>query len=357
MEKGLAGLYRALRRVERLCEGLSARPEDRLEAVLGIVGGASVGHARRIQRILRRLFGAEISGSEEALRLLSLGVPPERALEGVRASFRRARFIETVAAASASLRRVLEDLVDLEEVEGEVEEASRRDLSAAEGNPLQIPRILGGLASSCSRIMPSRSPESLAVQALRLIPRSVFEELFGGLEKVSEASLGILRPRIAVRISDREDLDLASHEPESKGHRIVEILGACHEIHSSIRKTSRPYVRGEDERILHLLLMTPQIPAISRRLGVDPRVEEIFRRSSRGASRPHPGVEVLRGVMVLDADRCRASMGRGISAGCEGLLKYLGLHRALGTGGPEILGSAGPRVRLAWKISLPAEKP
>lgn len=352
----LASLYIGLMRVRRIYEEVRRDPEPYRSFLLGVIGGRSVGHSRRVMRTLRNLMGISIRGASEALNMISMGVPLDRVADKVSVSFESGgSFLRISEATSLALENVFRGLsIDLKKLWEPLDRAVERDLSALRSDPLYIYKLLGGVAASSTRIMPLRSPHSLVIRALDGIPLGVFKRLFGDPGSISRASSGLVDPEVVLELG--EDLSIIAHKKGSPGHVVSMVIGNTYQIHSMIRKTCRPYIRGEDERILHLVVMTPESIEIARRLGVSTNIERILIRGARRITKPHPKIAMVRGAATIDLETCRAGIKGSLVLGCRELLEYIGVKVALGIGRLEISGKTGRKAKIRWIFATNEEK-
>jgi len=356
VDEDLVSLYVGLSRVLRIYEGVVRDPEPYRGFFLGVIGGRSVGHSRRVMRVLKHLLGVRVSGAGEALRMIASGVPFERAVEGVSVEFSGGTSFRGLAAVSVyALESVFRALSrDLKGLGERVAEAVERDLSALRSNPLYIFKVLGGVAASSSRLMPLRSPQSLVIKALDGIPLSSFKRFFGDPQEVSRASGGLLEIQVALDLGD--DLSIISHKPGSPGDRVSSVIENAYQIHSMIRKTCRPYIQGDDEKLLHMSIMAPEAGRVARSLGIDLGVERILARAAVKTTRPSPGIAVVKGIAIIDRDLCRAGLREGIAVDCRKFLDYMGLAAALGIGRISIIGRTERKARIRWSVALESRK-
>ena len=352
----LASLYIGLIRVRRIYEEVSRNPEPYRSFLLGVIGGRSVGHSRRVMRTIRNLMGISIRGAGEALNMISMGVPLDRVVDKVSVSFEsRGSFIRISETTSLALENIFRGLsIDLKNLLEPLVSFVEKDLSALRSDPLYIYKILGGVAAASARIMPLRSPQSLVIRALDGIPLGVFKRLFGDPGSISRASSGLVDPEVALDLG--EDLSIITHKKGSSGHRVLMVIENTYQIHSMIRKTCRPYIRGDDERILHLVVMTPESIEIARRLGIDADIERILIRGARRITKPHPKIAMVRGAGTIDLETCRTSIKGCITLGCRELLEYIGVKIALGIGRLEISGKTRRKAKIKWIFATSEEK-
>ena len=357
VDKDLLQLYIALTRINRIYHEVSRNPDLYRSLLLGVIGGRSVGHSQRIMRIMGNLFGARAHGAKEALRLIASGVPLDSASKGVSFSFdSRTGFRDLIGVSMLPLESILKGLSrSLSKALEEVEDIVSRDLSALRSDPLHIVRILSSVVSTSTRIMPLRNPHSLAIASLTGIPRSVFKKLFGDPEDLSKASKGIIDTRVVVPLRD-EDLSIISFKTGSPAEKIAHVIENTYKTHSIVRKTCRYYIHAQDERLLHITIMTPEARRIAKNLGIDLGVERLVIRSSRKASKPHPDIAIIKGIAVIKPSTCRAFLGSGVETDCHGFLEYLGLKIGLGIGGISIMGISGERVKIRWWAAIESSR-
>ncbi len=358
VDEDLASIYMSLSRVMKIYEEIKRDPEKYKQFFIGVIGGRSVGHSRRVMRVLKHLLGVRVSGAGEALKLIASGVPFERASEGVSIDFSGGTSFRGLAAVSLhALESVFKDVSrDPDELLKRVEEQVVRDLSALRSDPLYIFKVLGGVAASSTRAMPLRSPHSLVIKALDSIPLGIFRRLFGDPSGVSKASGGLIDLHIAINQLGDEDLSIISHKPGSPGDKVSGVIENLYSIHSMIRKTCRPYIQGDDEKLLHMRIMTPEARRIARDLGIELGVERILIRSAIKTSNPSPDIAVIKGVAIVDKDLCRVGLGGSIAVGCREFLEYIGLKTALGIGRIEIVGRTERKTRVRWSAAIESSK-
>ncbi|PWV37520.1 MAG: hypothetical protein DJ555_01845 [Desulfurococcaceae archaeon] len=357
VDKDLSQLYIGLIRINKIYNEVRKDPEQYRSFLLGVIGGRSVGHSQRIMKIMGNLFGIRVSGAREALRLVASGVPFDSASKDVSFSFSdRTGFRNLVEVSILSLESILKDASrDLARIAEEVEKIVMRDLAALKSDPLHIVKILGGVASASTRIMPLRNPHSLVITSLTGIPVSIFKKLFGDPGELVKASGGIIDPRVVLPL-DEEDLSIISLKQGSVGEKIAYVIENTYKIHSMIRKTCRYYIHGEDEKLLHMVVMTPEARRIAGNIGIDLGVERLLIRSARKISEPHPDIAIIKGTAIVKPSMCRASLGSGIETDCRRLLEYLGLKIGLGIGRISIIGRPERRVRIEWWVSIERTK-
>lgn len=357
VDEDLASIYMSLSRVIKIYEEIKRDPEAYKQFFIGVIGGRSVGHSRRVMRVLKHLLGVRVSGAGEALRLIASGVPFEKASEGVSIDFSSGTSFRGLAIVSLhALESVFKGVSrDPGELLKRVKDQVVRDLSALRSDPLYIFKVLGGVAASSTRAMPLRSPHSLVIKALDSIPLGIFRRLFGDPSEVSKASGGLLDLHIAIQLGD-EDLSILSHKPGSPGDKVSGVIENLYSIHSMIRKTCRPYIQGDDEKLLHMRIMTPEARRIARDLQIELGVERILIRSAIKTSNPSPDIAVIKGVAIVDKDLCRVGLGGSITAGCREFLEYIGLKIALGIGRIEIVGRTERKTRIRWSAAVESSK-
>lgn len=352
----LASLYIGLIRIRRIYEEVRRDPEPYRSFFLGVIGGRSIGHSRRVMRTLRNLMGISVRGASEALNMISMGVPLERVIDKVSVSFvSGGSFLRISEASSLALENIFKSLsIDLKKILEPLGSTVERDLSALKSDPLYIYKILGGVAAACTRIMPLRSPHSLVIRALDGIPLGVFKRLFGDPVSISRASSGLVDPEVALDLG--EDLSIITHKKGSPGSVVSMVIENTYQIHSMIRKTCRPYIRGDDERMLHLAVMTPESIEIARRLGIDTNIERILIRGARRITNPHPKIAMVRGAATIDLETCRAGIKGSIALGCRELLEYMGVKIALGIGRLEISEKSKRKAKIKWIFATSEDK-
>jgi hypothetical protein len=356
VDEDLASIYMSLIRVLKIYEEIKGDPEPYKQFFIGVIGGGSIGHSRRVMRTLKHLLGVRVSGAGDALRLMASGVPFEKASQGVSIEFISGTSFRGLATVSIyALESVFRGVSrDPGVFLKRVGESVARDLSALRSDPLYIFKILGGVAASATRAMPLRNPHSLAIKALEAIPLGVFKKLFGDPHDISRASGGLLDLHISLPLGE-EDLSIISHKPGSPGDKVSGVIENLYSIHSMIRKTCRPYIQGDDEKLLHIKVMAPEAGRVARSLGVDMDVEKILIRSSTKTTNPGPDIALIKGIAIIDRDLCRAGLREGIAIDCRKFLEYMGLKIALGTGRIETIGRSERKVKIRWSVSIESE--
>ncbi len=227
-----------------------------------------------------------------------------------------------------------------------------KDLSALRSDPLYT-RSSAGLLLRARRVTPLRIPQSLVIRALNGIPLGVLKRLFRDPGSISRASSDLVNLEVALDLG--EDLSIVTHKKGSSGHRVLMVIENTYQIRSMIRKTCRPYIRGDDERTLHLAVMTPEPIEIARRLGINTDIERILIRGARRITKPHLKTAMVREAGTIDLETCRTSIKGSVALECRELLEYIGVKIALGIGRPEISEKTRRKAKIEWIFATSEE--